>query len=179
MPAKVKNADVLRSMGYAGEVNEFRRTLAAVKAEMFPDLTDESLCFTRDEASAYCAEVKRRLGAPKLTRVFILKALVSLRKHGWAKKARRPGRPRRDGRSGANPAPRPNLGSALDSEIRGSYTASLVHASCTDTPPKCTIWRAKSAPDSPSKRPFRSTQTQKSQRLRGGSSIGRAQRSQC
>lgn len=90
MPAKVRHADTLKVLGYEGELDDFRRTLAAVKAELFPELTDELLCFTRDEASAYCAEVKRRLGAPKLTRVFILKALVSLRKHGWAKKAARP-----------------------------------------------------------------------------------------
>ena len=86
MPAKVRHAETLRSMGFNGEVEEFRSTLAAVKAELFPDVTDEELAFTRDEAAEFCKEVRARLKAPKLTRVFLLRGLVSLRKQGWAKK---------------------------------------------------------------------------------------------
>ena len=68
-------------MGCNAELETFRRTLAEVKAEQFPDLTDEELCYTRDQAAEFCAEVKKRVGAPKLTRVFILRSLVGLRKH--------------------------------------------------------------------------------------------------
>lgn len=76
-----RHADVLREMGFEGTVEEFRGTLAAVKAELFPGLTDEELCFTRDQAGDYVAEVKRRLEAPRLTRVFVLRALIGLRKN--------------------------------------------------------------------------------------------------
>lgn len=78
---KPRHADVLKEMGCAADLDTFRRTLAEVKAELFPDLTDEELCFTRDQASDFCAEVKKRVAAPKLTRVFILRSLVGLRKH--------------------------------------------------------------------------------------------------
>lgn len=78
---KPRHANVLRELGCTVELDVFRRTLADVKAELFPDMTDEELCYTRDQASDYCAEVKKRVGAPKLTRVFILRSLVGLRKH--------------------------------------------------------------------------------------------------
>ncbi|MGP0068283.1 MAG: hypothetical protein ACLQGP_32390 [Isosphaeraceae bacterium] len=68
-------------MGCTADLETFRRTLAEVKAELFPEMTDEELCYTRDQASDYCAEVKKRVAAPKLTRVFILRSLVGLRKH--------------------------------------------------------------------------------------------------
>jgi hypothetical protein len=54
-----------------------------VKADLYPDLTDESLCFGKESSAKFCAEVRERLNAPRLGRVFILKALISLRKHGW------------------------------------------------------------------------------------------------
>ena len=78
---KPRHADVLKEMGCAADLETFRRTLAEVKAELFPEVTDEELCYTRDQASDYCAEVKKRVGAPKLSRVFILRSLVGLRKH--------------------------------------------------------------------------------------------------
>lgn len=78
---KPRHADVLKEMGCNVELEVFRRTLAEVKAELFPDMTDEELSYTRDQASDFCAEVKKRVGAPKLTRVFILRSLVGLRKH--------------------------------------------------------------------------------------------------
>lgn len=77
---KPRHANVLKDMGCTVELEAFRRVLAEVKAELFPDMTDEELCYTRDQASDYCAEVKKRVGAPKLTRVFILRSLVGLRK---------------------------------------------------------------------------------------------------
>lgn len=81
-----RHADTLKAMGFEGEVDTFRSTLAAVKSELYPEMTDEELSYTRDEAAEFCKEVRARLKAPKLTRVFILRGLVSLRKHGWAKK---------------------------------------------------------------------------------------------
>jgi hypothetical protein len=54
MPAKTRHADALKAMGFAAEIDDFRRALAEVKAERFPDLTDEELCFTRDEAGEDC-----------------------------------------------------------------------------------------------------------------------------
>lgn len=72
--------------GVHRRLDEFRRVLADVKAELYPDVTDETLTYTRDEAGAYCAELRKRLNAPRLSRVFILKALISLRRHGWKRK---------------------------------------------------------------------------------------------
>lgn len=76
-----RHADTLRQMGYDGELSLFRRTLLEVKRELFPDLSVDELCYTRDEASAYCQEVKKRLNAPRVTRVFLLRALVGIRKN--------------------------------------------------------------------------------------------------
>jgi hypothetical protein len=76
-----RHTDVLKRLGCTIKLETFRRTLAEVKAKMFPEMTDEELCYTRDQASDFCAEVKNRVTAPKLTRVFILRSLVGLRKH--------------------------------------------------------------------------------------------------
>ena len=76
-----RHADVLKELGFAGTVGEFRAALAEVKAEAYPGMTDEELCFTRDEAGTYCGLVRKRLAAPRLTRPFILRSLVGLRKH--------------------------------------------------------------------------------------------------
>ena len=76
-----RHADVLKDSGFAGSLEEFRATLAEVKAEAYPDVTDEELIYTRDEAGTYCALVRKRLSAPRLTRPFILRSLVGLRKH--------------------------------------------------------------------------------------------------
>jgi hypothetical protein len=46
----------------------------------FPEFTDEGLSFTPDEAGIYCAMVRKRLNAPRLTRPFNLRCLISLRK---------------------------------------------------------------------------------------------------
>jgi hypothetical protein len=83
---KPRHADLLKEMGCTASLDEFRDTLAAVKAEMFPDLTDEELAFTRDQAGDFVAEVKKRLNASKLTRVFVLRALVGLRKNPRSRK---------------------------------------------------------------------------------------------
>lgn len=78
---KTRHADTLRTMGYQGTVEEFRRALAEVKAEKFAGWSIDELCYTRDEAADFCGLVRKRLGALKLTRVFILRALVGLRKN--------------------------------------------------------------------------------------------------
>ncbi len=75
-----RHADLLKDMGYEGTVDAFRETLIAVKSEKYPGMTDEDLAFTKNQAGDYCAEVNRRLGGTKLGRVFILKALVGIRK---------------------------------------------------------------------------------------------------
>ena len=74
-------ADQLREMGCEATAEEFRRVLADTKAELFPDLTDEHLAFTRHEAERYCKEVRARVACQKLPRVFILTQLVGLRKN--------------------------------------------------------------------------------------------------
>ncbi len=76
-----RHADTLKELGFAGPVDEFRAALVEIKAEAFPDLTDEELTYTRDEAGSYCALVRKRLGAPRLTRPFILRSLIGVRKH--------------------------------------------------------------------------------------------------
>ncbi len=75
-----RHADTLKSFGCEASVEEFRQTLADVKAEMFPDWSDEALIVTRDEAAAFCQAVKKQLGSPRLTRPFILTALIGVRK---------------------------------------------------------------------------------------------------
>src|SRR4051812_41227977 len=74
-------ADTLREMGYTGDVDEFRRALAEVKAEAYPQFSIDELCFTRDEAADFCQQVRKRLAAPRLTRVLILRSLTGLRKN--------------------------------------------------------------------------------------------------
>ena len=54
-----------------------------IRPAQFPK---SSLTYTRDEAAEFCRLVKQRLGAPRLTRPFILRSLVGLRKNGGAKK---------------------------------------------------------------------------------------------
>jgi hypothetical protein len=85
---KARIADTLRSLGYDGNVEDFRAALAEIKAERYPDMTDEELIYTRDEAGTYCQLVRKRLGAPRLTRPFILRALIGLRKNGGANRHR-------------------------------------------------------------------------------------------
>src|SRR4051794_5547231 len=77
---KPRVANTLKEFGCEASVEEFRETLAAVKAELFPDWSDEALIVTRDEAAAFCQAVKKKLGAPRLTRPFILTALIGVRK---------------------------------------------------------------------------------------------------
>jgi hypothetical protein len=77
---KPRVADTLKSFGCGASVDEFRTALVEVKAELFPDWSDEALIVTRDEAAEFCQAVKKRLGAPRLTRPFILRALVGIRK---------------------------------------------------------------------------------------------------
>jgi hypothetical protein len=79
---KKRIADSLKEFGYTGTVEDFRIALAEVKAEHFHGWSIDELTYTRDEAAEFCQLVKKRLGAPRLTRPFILRALVGLRKNG-------------------------------------------------------------------------------------------------
>jgi hypothetical protein len=74
-------ADQLKSFGCEATPEEFRSALADIKASDYADFTDEGLIVTRDEAGEFCAKVRKRLGAPRLTRPFILTALIGLRKN--------------------------------------------------------------------------------------------------
>lgn len=58
-----RHADILKSFGCEARVEELREALTTVKAEMFPDWSDEALIVTRDEAANYCQAVKKRLDA--------------------------------------------------------------------------------------------------------------------
>jgi hypothetical protein len=77
---KPRVADTLKSFGCEARVEEFRQTLADVTAEPFPDWSDEALIVTRDEAASFCQALKKKLGVPRLTRPFILTALIGVRK---------------------------------------------------------------------------------------------------
>ena len=57
-----RHADTLKELGFAGSVEEFRAALVEIKAEAFPDMTDEELTYTRDEAGNFCSQVRKRLG---------------------------------------------------------------------------------------------------------------------
>ena len=77
-----RHADVLKSQGFEGSVDEFRETLAAVKRESFPGITDEDLIIGKDSSAQFCVQVRKRLNAPRLSRAFILRSLLGLRKNG-------------------------------------------------------------------------------------------------
>ena len=55
--------------------------MAQVKAEQFAEWSIDELCYTRDEAAEFCRLVKEQLHAPRLTRPYILRSLVGLRKN--------------------------------------------------------------------------------------------------
>lgn len=77
---KPRVAETLKSFGCEASVEDFRTALTETKAELFPDWSDEALIVTRDEAATFCQAVKKRMGAPRLTRPFILTALIGVRK---------------------------------------------------------------------------------------------------
>jgi len=77
-----RHADTLKSMGFEGSVEVFRAALAGIKAEHFADITDEELTYGKESSARFCVLVRSRLGAPRLGRVFLLRSLVGLRKHG-------------------------------------------------------------------------------------------------
>lgn len=74
-------ADTLKGRGFSASVEECCSALVGLKAEQFPAWSIDELCFTRDEAADFCKLVRERLATPKLTRVFILRALVGTRKN--------------------------------------------------------------------------------------------------
>ena len=61
---KPRVANTLKEFGCEASVEDFRQALADVKAELFPDWSDEALIVTRDEAAAYCQAVKKKLAHP-------------------------------------------------------------------------------------------------------------------
>ena len=78
---KKRIAESLKEFGFTGTVEEFRIALAEVMAGHFADWSIDELTYTRDEAAEFCKLVKQRLGAPRLTRPFLLRSLVGLRKN--------------------------------------------------------------------------------------------------
>lgn len=82
---KTRHADTLKELGCTASVETFRTALAEIKAEAYPGMTDEELIYTRDEAGTYCQLVRKRVNAPRLTRSFILRSLIGLRKHRKAR----------------------------------------------------------------------------------------------
>lgn len=83
---KPRVADTLKQMGCEATVEEFRTALVETKAELFAGWSDEALIVTRDEAGAYCQAVRKKLNAPRLSRSFILTALIGVRKNKPKKK---------------------------------------------------------------------------------------------
>ena len=71
----------LQGMCYGGSVEKFRSALKTFKDELFAGWSIDELCFTRDETAGFCQHVKKRLGANRLTRPFILRSLVGTRKN--------------------------------------------------------------------------------------------------
>jgi hypothetical protein len=82
-----RHADVLKELGYEGRVEEFGEALAAVKAEAYPDTTDEEVLIGKVSSSRYCVLVRKRLNASRLTRAFILRSLLGIRKNGLVRRA--------------------------------------------------------------------------------------------
>lgn len=78
---KPRVADQLKEMGCEASVEEFRRVLVDAKNELFPQFSIDELCYTRDEAAEFCAAVRKKLSSPRLTRVFLLRALTGTRKN--------------------------------------------------------------------------------------------------
>jgi hypothetical protein len=77
----VRQSVALRDFGFEGSVADYRRILSDVKKGMYPNMTDEDLTYTRDEADAYCDAVRERMGIQSLPRTFILRSLINVRKH--------------------------------------------------------------------------------------------------
>ena len=50
-----RHAEVLRESGYRGDLESFRKTLAEIKSDLYPNLTDEILCFGKETSARYCA----------------------------------------------------------------------------------------------------------------------------
>ena len=83
---KPRVRDQLDEFGCIASVEEFRTVLATLKRELYPDLTDEDLAFSRHDAENYCKQVRARVGGNRLPRVFILRQMVNLRKNGKKQK---------------------------------------------------------------------------------------------
>ncbi len=77
----IRQIVALRQFGFQGSQSDFRRILIEVKALNYPDISDEELTYTRDEADVYCIKVRARVGLDKLPRPFILRSLIGIRKN--------------------------------------------------------------------------------------------------
>ena len=82
---KKRIADSLKEFGYQVTVDDFHTALTEVKAQWFGRWSIDELIITRDEAAEYC-QLRKRLSTLRLTRVFILRSLVGLRKNGGARR---------------------------------------------------------------------------------------------
>ena len=63
-----------RSIGRSCEGEVASRALVAVRAEQFAHWSIDELTYARDEEAEFCQIVKKRLAAPRLTRVIILRS---------------------------------------------------------------------------------------------------------
>lgn len=52
-----------------------------MKAYKFAEWSIDEMCFSRDQAADFCKLVRERVGVARLTRVFILRSLVGLKKN--------------------------------------------------------------------------------------------------
>jgi hypothetical protein len=77
----IKHATILKQHGFEGNPSDFRRALTEIKDAHYPNMTDEELTYTRDEADVYCTAVRQRTGLAALPRPFILRSLIGVRKH--------------------------------------------------------------------------------------------------
>lgn len=56
----------LAEFGCTATVEEFRSVLVSLGGELYPDLTDEDLAFSRHEAENYCKQVRAKVGGSRL-----------------------------------------------------------------------------------------------------------------
>jgi hypothetical protein len=73
-----RHADVLKESGYTGDLETFRATLADAKADLYPGIIDEILCFGTESSAKFCAEVCERLQAPRLGRYIDRAGLIDV-----------------------------------------------------------------------------------------------------
>lgn len=60
-----RHVDVLQESGYEGSLDDFRGTPDDLKREMLPELTDELVCFRKENSAKFCAAARERLKASR------------------------------------------------------------------------------------------------------------------